>query len=374
MHIVHVGTFPFPSMQGSQVYVRGILNGLSTLGHRVTLLCYGHGNRLNDTNYEVIRARNIPGYRNMRAGPDLVKPLLNLSLVKKLSQLRPDVVHVHNYEAPLVEILARFRRRVPMVYSAHNLMEEELHTYFSDLVAQQIARKVGRFLDRPIPKQADHCVVLREESVPVLRDLGCARVSCVYPGIDPEEFADVSSVGLPSGKWVVYAGNPDAYQNLEVLIRAMQRLSDVGLLLVGASDMNHLAEQVPGRVLCRKTSSFKEVCSYIAAADVAVVPRSVCSGFPIKLLNYLALGVPTVCAEGSAVQLPGILSFQNGNDEQMSQQIRLLLQNPQRCKRLGDRAQKYVLTQCTWAEQAKKMEQVYQLCRQNISQSPSSLL
>ena len=35
--------FPYPSTQGSQVYVRSLLKGLSALGHQVSLLCYAHG-------------------------------------------------------------------------------------------------------------------------------------------------------------------------------------------------------------------------------------------------------------------------------------------------------------------------------------------
>ena len=44
---------------------------------------------------------------------------------------------------------------------------------------------------------------------------------------------------------------------------------------------------------------------WIAGADVAAVPRSVCAGFPIKLLNHAALGLPTVIAEGSAQGVAG---------------------------------------------------------------------
>ena len=51
-----------------------------------------------------------------------------------LRKIRPDIIHVHNYEAPMVavlgKVLSRDLRGVPIVYSAHNTMGEELSTYF----------------------------------------------------------------------------------------------------------------------------------------------------------------------------------------------------------------------------------------------------
>ena len=181
MHVLQVGAFPYPSPQGSQVYVRGIAKGLAARGHRVSVLCYGYGTTLTDDSYEVLRIPNLSGYNNMRAGPDLIKPLLDLGLAYKLSTLRPDIVHVHNYEAPIAEYLAGLRRRLPVVYSAHNLMEEELHTYFKRPMVRKTARKIGRLLDCTIPRRADHCIAIREETVGTLRRLGCRNVSCVSP-------------------------------------------------------------------------------------------------------------------------------------------------------------------------------------------------
>ena len=59
------------------------------------------------------------------------------------------------------------------------------------------------------------------------------------------------------------------------------------------------------------TSDFSSSLLY-CAADVAVLPRSVCSGFPIRIFKYLAIGTPVVLAEGSDIDLEGV-SFPNGD-------------------------------------------------------------
>ena len=90
--------------------------------------------------------------------------------------------------------------------------------------------RFGTFLDHTIPRLADQTLVLRAESAPILEGFGARKVTTVLPGISPKEFTDLvklkqqKPVGMETGQWVVYAGNPDSYQNLEVLIAAMDCL------------------------------------------------------------------------------------------------------------------------------------------------------
>ena len=359
MHIVQAAAFPFPSMQGSQVYVHGIARALVSLGHRVTVVCYGHNQGEVSPGIEVVRVPRLFNYDRLRAGPDWVKPILDIGLAVRLSQLRPDVVHVHNYEAPMAELIAQFRRRVPMVYSAHNLMVDELEMYFDSPFYRFVARLAGRVLDRTIPRMADAVVAIRPETVASLQELGCSNVHCVMPGVNPSEFESVSAAHLPSGPWIVYAGNPDNYQELDVLYDALQELpSDVGLLFITSAHSIQLSELGQRKHLLIKTSSFKEVCSYIKAADVAVLPRSICSGFPIKLLNYLALAVPTVVATGGAPEIPGLHWFRAQDSVSLRQTLERVLVDanaPQTAAHLRD----HVFANQNWKQQASLLERIY---------------
>jgi len=177
-----------------------------------------------------------------------------------------------------------------VVYNAHNTMGEELPTYFDSGRLRSMAGGFGHWLDRTVPKLADHAVVLNPEAVQTLERLGCSAVSCVIPGVDARELDDVVPAALSDGPWVVYAGNPDEYQDLDVLIDAMRLVPEAGLLLVSASPLDDWADCGLPRLKCVQTQDFQEVKRLIMAADVAAIPRTVCSGFPIKLLNFLGLG------------------------------------------------------------------------------------
>ena len=91
---------------------------LAKRGHDVTVVCYGHGQGEPDPEYRVLRTPKLPGYNNMRAGPDFVKPILDLALAQRIASVDADVVHAHNYEAPIAAALARLRTHTPIPYNA----------------------------------------------------------------------------------------------------------------------------------------------------------------------------------------------------------------------------------------------------------------
>ena len=76
------------------------------------------------------------------------------------------------------------------------------------------------------------------------------------------------------------------------------------LVVNTSSDPAPLLEEATRTGIVRRLSvlrglSFTDTARAIRASDVALVPRTVPWGFPIKLLNYMALGVPTVlCHQG----------------------------------------------------------------------------
>ncbi|MGB0639986.1 MAG: glycosyltransferase, partial [Myxococcota bacterium] len=172
-----------------------------------------------------------------------------------------------------------------------------------------------------------------------------------------EELEGVSPATLPPGPWVVYAGNPDQYQDLHVLVQAMKKIPEAGLLLVSASSLDEFMDCGLPRVKCVQTTDFDVVKSLISASVVAALPRTVCSGYPIKLLNYLGLGIPTVAAAGSAREHPGVVAVPNGDVDAMAHEIRALIGDEKRRKELG--AREHVRTACTWASRARELESVY---------------
>jgi len=341
-------------------------------GHRVTVACYGHGEGVIPEGVEVARVPKPPGYNNLRAGPDWVKPFLDAGLAGVLSRLgrRVDLVHAHNYEAPLAAYIARALTGVPVVYNNHNTMAEELHRYFEHPLARAMANQVGRVMDRQIPRRADACVAISPAAVSVLHELGCERVHSIPPGVDLRDFDGVrperarANLALGDRLWVVYAGNPDPYQDLEHLIDAMLQVPELGLLMVSASDLSQWEKRAAAlpperkRFVVRK--NWDQVRDIVAAADIAALPRTVCTGYPIKLLNYLGLGKPTVCAQGSSQDLPGVVTVPNADPAAFAAALLDLAQDTPRRERLSLQAAQGIARTCTWDVRAQALEQLYE--------------
>lgn len=328
--MLQVGAFPFPSDQGSQVLLAGTSRALIEAGHHVEIAVYGHGTgRTSVAGAEPIgggqtcpvhRARGVPGYRRMRSGPDLVKPVLDLGLARTVARVirdRPfDVVHAHNHEALLACVIARrLSKNAPqaphpdrahfpaLVYGQHTLMAEELPTYAS----LPGLGSLGRMLDG-LPRFADAAIALCERGASALAGLrrvgGALPVAVIQPGMFARDFEQIRPYVAGDGRWLVYAGTPDAFQGLDHLATAMLALPDWRLLLVGPAWTEAAARRVSPRARAIPVP-WSEARDWIAGASVAVVPRATCAGFSIKLLNYAALGLRTVVMPDAARGVPG---------------------------------------------------------------------
>jgi glycosyltransferase involved in cell wall biosynthesis len=141
-----------------------------------------------------------------------------------------------------------------------------------------------------------------------------------FEPLDPTEVAVRHA--LEPGRFFLYSGNLDAYQELDILASAaveLARRSDSPPKIVIASHRTsrhagpHVrsdqstcgkkdplaarapgwAEPMPG-IEFRTLESAAEMQALLSAAKASLVPRRAAGGFPIKLVNSLAVGTPIV--------------------------------------------------------------------------------
>jgi len=380
VRVLQVAAFPFPSPQGSQVYVAGMARALARRGHEVTLACYAHGVGEPDPSLRMLRAPPWPGYGNLRAGPDRVKPLLDLALGARLWRRRGegawDIVHAHNVEAPILAWPAAYALGAPLVYNAHTLLGAELPLYLHGAAARRAGAALGRVVDRALPRIVQAAVVLSEEAEAAMRRGGCPEVELIPPGVDAADLDGANPArarerwGLGEGPWVAYAGNPDVYQDLPVLVRAVAELhargipDAPGLLMISASpmtDLEAMAAPIPAaRRRFIQADTWADVRDLLACAQLAASPRGSCPGFPIKLLNTLGLGLPTVCAPGSARDIAGVVRAPHA---EFAEVILGLCRDRARREALGRAAAADVRERFTWEASAVRLEALYERLR-----------
>lgn len=206
---------------------------------------------------------------------------------------------------PLLDLA---RGRVPVVYSAHNV-ESEYHEALLDRfpLRRPLARWLAR-IEQRIVRRADLVVAVSE------RDRGMLAALCGVPrekfatvpnGYDEERFHPVGSadrralrnaMGFAPDEWLVLFSGSLVPHN-ETAVRWLLRHVALGLrpgarlLIVG-----QVGRAIPyvGDPRVVVTGPVDDVVPYFQVADVAVNPIESGGGTNIKVLQYLAAGLPVV--------------------------------------------------------------------------------
>jgi polysaccharide export outer membrane protein len=119
--------------------------------------------------------------------------------------------------------------------------------------------------------------------------------------------------------------------------------------------------RLPG-VSVRTVATFAAAARALRDADVLVCPRSSWSGFPIKVLNYMATGRPIVQARGSAHALEDGVSgllFDDDDPGALAKALLRVLRDPRLAERLGEGARETLRRQYLWPRVLPAVIDVY---------------
>lgn len=283
---LHVAALPFPTPQGTQAAIRFMVEALPG----ASLLTYGYGDGSAVT-VPLRRAPRLSRASSLRSGPSLGKVLDDVGLALAVRRSGERSVIAHHVEAAAACLLAR----VPYAFVAHTDLGPELPTYLPSRWSP-LAARLGRMIDAVAIVGATSVAAVS----PLLAETLARRTGRVVhalpvpwplatPISEGERHAARQALGVRHPT-LLYAGNLDGYQGLEVLARARATLASFDALLATSS-----AGELAGfRTVPLATEEDRRRAH--AAADVVVVPRKSPGGVPIKLLDALARGVPVAAA------------------------------------------------------------------------------
>jgi glycosyltransferase involved in cell wall biosynthesis len=357
MRIALVIAGPYPAFRGSQVLVSHLVSGLRARGHEVHLVTYGP------------RRGHRPGPRPGRLALDA---LLGARLWGAVRRGRIEVIHAHNYEAGVAALLVGRLTGRPVVFHGHSALVDELPLYVSSRAARRWMHRLGRVLDTQVPRRADGCIAVSQDLGEQLRRAGVAAqaLACIEPAVAPADLGDAGD-GPGADGVVCYAGNLDGYQNLGFLLHAFARVRAAEprarLVLVSHPDARGHARRLAAGGLGAGVEivlaeSYAEVRQRVRDAAVAVCPRSERSGFPMKLLNYLALSRAVVACTGSAKGVvDGVTArvVPDGDVAAFAAAVVALLRDPAARMRLGRAGRRAVESGEAWERVLERTESMY---------------
>ena len=387
LSIAMVAACPFPANHGSPASIREMSQALASLGHKVHVVTYPMSQDIPVEGITIHRAGKIFRSSKVTVGPTYYKPFLDLLLVIKLCSVirkeKIDIIHAHNYEGALAGYIAKKITGKPMLYNAVNNMIDELPSY-NFIRPKWLAIKLANFLDNLVPKMGDYVTVVSEYLHNFLLKKGIpqGRMAVIPAGVNMGMFEGKAPdiirkrYNIGSQPLVVYTGTLDMFQGIDYLIKAMRivvdSINDAVLIVVGniinpadiARHKNLVREMgIDENVIFTDERPLEEVPYFLASADVAVVPRPSCPGFPVKLLNYMAAGKAIVTFEGSAKGLKNMynaVTVKNDDWEGFGKGILMIVKNPELARGLGRNAKASINGAFDWSTLAKKIEKIYQ--------------
>jgi len=379
LRVAMVVASPFPANHGTPAGIREASEAIAARNHQVHVVTYHFGEGSPPKNVEIHRIVNIGFRRKVVVGPSFEKPILDLFLLAKLIRVvireRLDLIHAHNYEGALVGYLASIVTRRPLVYNAVNTMIDELPTY-NFFKPRILAVWLARLLDYWVPRMADKIISISDDLARFLdaRGIRPERIQVIPLGVDQTHFTGSNGsvirdrYHLGGAPVVMYTGILDRLQRVDYLLMAMtivkEKIANARLLIVAnvakERDMKDCWTMIrelnlQGYVDIISNRPFEEIPLFLAAADVTVVCRPNCPGFPVKLLNYMAAGKAIVVFEGSA---KGLQTMRH-DWQALGQGIITVLQDPVFAQTLGRNSRQWVSENLSWPNLAEKIEKIY---------------
>jgi glycosyltransferase involved in cell wall biosynthesis len=311
MRVLFLAPQPFFEVRGTPLAVLAMVRALVGLGHEVDLLTYPQGEGLDLPRVRHRRSLWLPVGR-VKPGPSFAKLALDVPFMAeafwRMATGGHDVVHAVEEAAPMAAPLARllrlplvvdvdssipdqlresgFARRGPLVWAAEALERRALH-------AAAAVITVCTSLTERVLARSPHARVFQVEDPPLVAD-GCPADPAAVAGLR-------TALGLGPAPVVLYSGNFEPYQGVDLLLDAAALVPEAQFAFMGGAPpaIAALAERAAragtaGRCVFAGTRPPSELPLFLALADVVCSPRRQGANTPFKVYTYLASGRPLV--------------------------------------------------------------------------------
>lgn len=402
MHILMLApTLPFPPHQGGALRNFGLIHGLSTAGHTITLLCFHNDSPpvastpLAHLCHTVVTvpppAR--PSSRRlldllMSGQPDLARrlesPALTESLTALLAQQRFDLVQFEGLEmAGWLPLVRQHQPHASLCYDAHNaeyvlqqaifaVDRETPRRWPSAAYSLLQSRRIYRF-EREVCANVNCVLAVSDEDAAALRPFrpdGCVHV--IPNGIFIDQYDQVEEQ-LDLGEHVLtFTGKMDYRPNVDamlwfssaVLPRVHREIPDARLYIVGQKPHPRL-ERLRENPAIAITGWVTAVQPFLHATDVYIAPLRMGSGTRLKILEAMATHCAVVATTTAVAGLPPQVTSAMvvaDEPESMATAIIALLRDPDRRAALGEAAAVAVRQHYDWSILMPRLLYAYEDC------------
>ncbi len=373
---------------GCHVRILEESRALQRLGHQVTIVTYYLGRDLPDL--EIVRTRPTPWRADYEVGSSLHKIAFDMFLlwsgVKVVLNRHFDLIHGHLHEGALIGYILSRLKGVPLVADFQGSMTSEMVDH-GFLDPDGLWYRWARLLEWRISHLPDAVVTSTQMTAALLeQDFGCGS-NCVHPVpdsvsldlfrpnvLDAEAVAQRrAALGIPVGRPVVaYLGLLADYQGTPHLLQAAQVLKERGVdahfLIMGFPSVEHYQKMtvelgIADRVTFTGKVPYDQAPANLALGDIAVAPKLSTTEGAGKMLNYMAMGLPTVAFDTPVSReylgALGTYASPTGDPVALADAIGDLLTAPIRCREIGQRLRERAGRHFSWDRTGRHLMKIY---------------
>lgn len=385
MKILGIAPTPFFADRGCHMRILGEIQALQRRGHEVLLVTYHLGRDIDGV--PTVRAKNVPWYNKLEAGPAMGKFyldwLLLLKTIEAIHSFNPDVIHGHLHEGAFIGQLARAitRRPLPVVFDVQGSLTLELDSY-GWLNKMPFVRPLFWLVEKHITHHSEQCVGSNVDVGVFLQErmgLPASRVHTIIDGVhmgffDGSAGRDLKAeLGIdPSRPIVLYTGALLASKGTDNYFKAipevLAQIPNAFFLVVGypVEQSQALVQSlgVGEHVKFMGQVDYFELPDYLAIGDVAVDPKEDVAGEASgKIINYMGGGLAVACFDNANNRAflgdTGAFAPQ-ATPSGLAQAIVDLLRDPATCKAKGQAARQRVAEVFSWEAGGRRYEEVFQ--------------
>ncbi|MBC7263837.1 MAG: glycosyltransferase family 4 protein [Chloroflexi bacterium] len=363
---------------------------LQKMGNRITLCTYHNGQDVDGL--DIRRTASIPWRKHYEVGSSRHKiafdGLLGLTTLATALRTHPDIIHAHLHEGALIGFPISRLRGVPLVFDFQGSLTGEMidHRFLNPNGAfYRPMRRLEEWIDHlpdAILTSSQHATNLlisefncTPENISIIPD--CVNPDTFTPQQSPKRLQVLRAAwSIPTHrKTVVYLGLLAHYQGTDLLLEAAAILrrerDDVHFLIMGYPAVDQYQAKarrlgLDSHVTFTGKIPYSEAPQYLALGDVAVAPKMSATEGSGKILNYMAMALPTVAFDVpvSREYLADLgLYAQPGDAASLAERICYALDHEEEAKEIGCRLRQRAIEHYSWDRAGKEIMEIYHLVR-----------